>query len=784
MGLLDEPRNTWKSIDLNRDYGASGEEALTTASDRVSQPMDVLITPGSTRYVVIACFGTDDVLVLEPDANADGGWARSNVDIAPLAGYGASGPRAMAYDAASGRLWVLNRLDNSLAVFDPSVSSPFVARKALSNDPTPAVVRAGQRFLYSAHLTSGEQMVACASCHVDARTDGLAWDIGDTSIPTPPKPVVPPKLKDIDEVANVYPNRFEQNKGAFVTQTLQGLVNSHIERPDPTVDLQYVTTNAPYHWRGDRNGFVDFNEAFVNLQEMPNLSGEEGLAAEGLTSADMEAFRAFIETVHYPPNPEQPLSRVYGGEIGTATDPSDGSGALRGLKNYHIDLSTSNASCVACHSLPEGSSNTFFLDEASPPAAVQNNPLENAQIRGLVQREKAYIAPGEFDPVRETSWTRTADFGLMRNGVGKLSGEAVTDERSINNFNLSFPISVFKRRAMNEFCRQFDWGVAPMIGQAVTVDKAIMPNGPPSLPQALGDRITAMEESANEANSGIAIYRRSDDGQTVLVEGYWYDAALHPGDSYRDIDATTTLSRDDVLGLIENDGDVLVFQAVPTGSERRVAHPTGTPAALIGPSPSSLELIPMAANTAFEPVTQFTVMVDPGAGNPERFESIDQRMAFVDEAQGVLGVPSFDRHEPPRRFRVVGHDIRHGAKLKVDILQGDPAGGIGGLPRVSLWLDLAATKHRFDNKVVWESAEELDPRMTYAFVHGGSELKPVKMVLNDKRHKTGPLTGQLKVDDLDPTTLNDYTIEVHNQQAGSIGSATGQKVELNDDRAP
>src|SRR5258705_184484 len=52
-------------------------------------------------------------------------------------------------------------------------------------------------------------------------------------------------------------------KGIMVTQSLQGLANFDVKADGL---LRHRFSNAPYHWRGDKKTFLDFNEAFVGLQ--------------------------------------------------------------------------------------------------------------------------------------------------------------------------------------------------------------------------------------------------------------------------------------------------------------------------------------------------------------------------------------------------------------------------------------------------------------------------------------------------------------------------------------
>ncbi|MGH7163449.1 MAG: YncE family protein, partial [Planctomycetota bacterium] len=88
-----------------------------------------------------------------------------------------SGPTGIAFDGARDRLYVLNRFSASVSVVDATAlqelsRTPFF-------DPTPEAIREGRPHLYDTHETSGLGQAACASCHVDARMDRLAWDLGD-----------------------------------------------------------------------------------------------------------------------------------------------------------------------------------------------------------------------------------------------------------------------------------------------------------------------------------------------------------------------------------------------------------------------------------------------------------------------------------------------------------------------------------------------------------------------------------------------------------------------------
>ncbi|MCB1057865.1 MAG: hypothetical protein KDD11_20380, partial [Acidobacteria bacterium] len=153
---------------------------------------------GQPLKAFFTAFGSDRIGVIEPSGTTTPNlWPlrRMAVPVATGSTNPRSGPRGLALKRPNpsqlsdpgNRLYSLNRLDNSVSIFDP-VTETWVGDFTLNQDPTPAWIRTGQQFLYSADF-SGNGFNSCASCHTDARTDGLAWDLGDPaggSVPIPP----------------------------------------------------------------------------------------------------------------------------------------------------------------------------------------------------------------------------------------------------------------------------------------------------------------------------------------------------------------------------------------------------------------------------------------------------------------------------------------------------------------------------------------------------------------------------------------------------------------------
>ncbi len=174
------------------------------------------------------------------------------------------GPTGLALDDARSRLYVLNRFDATISVVDTQTHA--VLQTASMLDPTPDAIKRGRPFFYNARLTSGLGVTACASCHADGRTDGLAWDLGVPS----------EAMKPFDQICDDFTGgRFPQRpcgdyhpvKGPMVTQTLQGSIGVE-----------------PLHWRGDRRDIAAFNPAFTGLN-----GNDRELAAD-----EMAAFGAFL----------------------------------------------------------------------------------------------------------------------------------------------------------------------------------------------------------------------------------------------------------------------------------------------------------------------------------------------------------------------------------------------------------------------------------------------------------------------------------------------------------
>ena len=222
------------------------------------------------------------------------------------------GPTGVVVHEATGRAFVLNKFGGSISIVD--LATRQESGRVPYFDPTPSVIKAGRPFLYNTHRTSGLGHVSCASCHIDAKTDRLSWDLGN------------PSGTNVN-VANASNSTGAPTGGLVTVSAMKG--------PMTTQTLQDIGKHPSLHWRGDKGTFADFNPAFVGL-----------LGAEApLSATEMAAFKAFVDTIHLPPNPYRTLANARPSSV---TLP-DGSTATSTTMSALRGQNTRGNNCLQCH---------------------------------------------------------------------------------------------------------------------------------------------------------------------------------------------------------------------------------------------------------------------------------------------------------------------------------------------------------------------------------------------------------------------------------------------------
>jgi YVTN family beta-propeller protein len=166
------------------DAGGVVQLPLDELERYFSLPFGAAIAPDRSR-IYLSASGSDEVAVIDlhsllaaaraPEHNglANDLSASALYVIARIA-VGRN-PRGIALSPDAGRLYVANRLDDTVSIID-TAQSKVVGSIALGG---PAIVdprRRGERLFYSSKFSFQGQF-GCANCHLDSTFDGLQWDL-------------------------------------------------------------------------------------------------------------------------------------------------------------------------------------------------------------------------------------------------------------------------------------------------------------------------------------------------------------------------------------------------------------------------------------------------------------------------------------------------------------------------------------------------------------------------------------------------------------------------------
>jgi DNA-binding beta-propeller fold protein YncE len=347
LALVDPLALTNQVLDLNPQLNYQTPVVAESLREfSLGDPRALLWSSNGSRGYITG-MGSGNLIII--DAQGDRVGTNPPIDLG-------QGPTGMALDEGRSRLYVYNRFDDSISTVD--ITNQVVTATLPFLDPTPTLIKTGRPFLYDTHLTSGLGQASCASCHVDGRTDGLAWDLGD---PTSTIQVIDSTYNFANPLPAVT-NNYHPMKGPMTTVTLQDIIG-----------------HEPFHWRGDRTGIEQFNIGFTNLLAMP----------DGLDTNEMQELKSFLGTIGFGPNPFRPLDNslptnlalpgqfALGRGVLAAGAPLPNGNASNGLFTFGDEQNTD--ACILCHTLPTGlGTDMHFVSnhwEQIPPDTNSNHHL-------------------------------------------------------------------------------------------------------------------------------------------------------------------------------------------------------------------------------------------------------------------------------------------------------------------------------------------------------------------------------------------------------------------------
>ncbi len=252
-------------------------------SQAVAQPSDLVFDARGRIWVTAQ--GNDEVVILDAAGRRIGRLPSGR------------GPRGLAFDPGSERLYVFNRLSRDITVIDTAADA-VRSTVPIGYAPDPTFVE-GRRFFYTAGQ-SGDGTQACVSCHADGHHDNLVWDVGEQADP----------------------------KGPMVTQTLRGIFG-----------------DEPNHWRGEKPDLTTFNLAFEKLFNGTQLPAE-----------DNQKMADYMGKVELLPNPNSNRDGTL-----TSIQAHCGQQLFMGVQPVDCGPGQHfNFPCVACHALPDGSNHLII----------------------------------------------------------------------------------------------------------------------------------------------------------------------------------------------------------------------------------------------------------------------------------------------------------------------------------------------------------------------------------------------------------------------------------------
>jgi DNA-binding beta-propeller fold protein YncE len=442
-------RNLVKIVDL---AGSSPTrtidlDALAPSADvRCAQPTGLAFDSASGR-VYVAGYGSDLIAVLRLAQDGSVAWEGSLRQPAKQSYPRGSGPRALLFDAVDQTLWVYCKNDSAVSKID-TAALPSAVFHLDANPPVAYGMGARSteeslgRHLFTDARLSDSKTTSCASCHVDGHTDGLLWDLSEYL--TPEGTPAGGATLALD------------HKGPLVTQSTRRMEES-----------------APYHWRGEKRHINEFNASFMSLLDR-KVNGQPAHIA-----GDFQYLRHYINRLAIPANPLQQADR------GFTADQLEGARLFAGRP-----LDASGQTCASCHMLPLGSSGEVVASAAEGPLRSADVP----SLRGVADKEQPSFYVGSSFGHRPESGT-----GLLHGGYAA----RLQDSYSRGPFTTSthsFDLSPAEADRIADFLRAFDTGLAPATTWQATMR-------PENVDAVLANEFAFLRAQATAGHCELVAYR-------------------------------------------------------------------------------------------------------------------------------------------------------------------------------------------------------------------------------------------------------------------------------------
>lgn len=515
----------------------------------LSLPMQMVVSnDGATIYM--AAKGSNKVGVFSASDIEDPSFASNFDPMTESVNYinVASGPTGLVLDEARSKLYVMQRIDHSIAEIDLSTST-VVAQHTI-NDPEPASVTVGRQFLYDGQISSGNGESSCASCHIFGGMDQLAWNLGNPD----EEPGVNNQNGKIGELINAQLLQFA------VMDVSESLPFHPVKGPMATQTLKGMANNGGMHWRGDRVDGVlgtdpctdatgskcDEELSFNNfLPAFEGLLGKDGT----ITPAEMQQFTDFALQMILPPNPVANLDNSLTTTQASAqqhymNDASVDIEFFTGGPVFGFDPNDFlSITCNNCHSLDP--SNGFFGTGGDESFEGLKQNMKIPHLRNLYDKVGSY---GNGDRIR--------GFGFLHDG----SMPSIAEFLQAPIFGVLTNTEI---EELEEFILAFPSDLAPIVGQQVTLTSS---NALVANPRV--DLLQSRAQTSFTSNILGGITTECDLVVKGVVSGQPRGWLMQPAGFY--LDDTGAIITQNSLRALALDSDLTYTCAVP-GSGYRMA---------------------------------------------------------------------------------------------------------------------------------------------------------------------------------------------------------------------
>jgi YVTN family beta-propeller protein len=263
---------------------ASVEVPLDELERYAARPFGVAISPDKS-HIYVSCSGSEMVTVMDvprllryahthPGSNVQDLAGSSNYVVARISvGHD---PRGITLNRDGSKLFVANRLDDSISVIDTRTNRVSNTIK-LDGPKTISPVRHGEQTFYTArHSFQGQ--IGCATCHIDSTFDGLTWDLEPDGFG---RDIVDNRL--IEDIKGTEP--YKWNGG------------------NPDIPTECGPRTEKYFWRSETYDNLTLADLTIYIRSLPPRPNRWRLVGRELTPAQERGKAIFERDVDKFKNP-------------------------------------------------------------------------------------------------------------------------------------------------------------------------------------------------------------------------------------------------------------------------------------------------------------------------------------------------------------------------------------------------------------------------------------------------------------------------------------------------